>query len=98
MARRKTLWTPELVRQRIKTTQLLKRLQDHALGVEGVKMKPSQQKAAQFLISRVVGVPNEAQDLNVQGNMTYVFRNPTDRPPQMTNGHHRSHVDRSSES
>lgn len=85
------IWTPERVRQRIKTTKLLERLQDHALGVEGVKMKPSQQKAAQFLLSRVVGVPNETQDLNVNGNMICVFRDPTDRPAEM-NGYHRKPV------
>lgn len=98
MARRKTLWTPEVVRQRIKTSQLLKRLQDHALDPEEKKMSITQLKAATFLISRVVSPPTEPQDLNINGKMTYVFRNPTDRPPQMTNGHHRSHVDRSSES
>ena len=93
MARRKTLWTPELVRQRIRTTQLLKRLQDHALGVAGVKMKPSQQKAAQFLLSRVVCAPNEAQDLNVNGNVTVLMDDPTQRPEGM-NGYHRKPLER----
>lgn len=92
MARRKTLWTPEIVRQRIRTTQLLKRLQDHALDPEATKMSITQLKAATFLLSRVVCAPTEAQDLNINGNMTYVFRNPTDRPAEMTQGHHRTHV------
>lgn len=77
---------------------LLKKLQDHVVDPEKHPFGITQLKAATFLLSRVVGQPTEPQDLNVNGNMTYVFRNPTDRPPQMTNGHHRSHVDRSSES
>ena len=93
MARRKTLWTPELVRQRIRTTQLLKRLQDHALGVEGVKMKPSQQKAAQFLLSRMVGPRSDPQDLNVNGNVTVMMDDPTQRPEGM-NGYHRKPLER----
>lgn len=80
MARRKTLWTPEIVRQRIKTTQLLKRLQDHVIDPSKVKMKPTQLKAAMFLLSRVVGPPPEPQDLNVNGNLTVVFDDPTNRP------------------
>ena len=90
MARRKTLWTPDVVRERIRTTQLLKRLQDYALGVDGVKMKPTQVKAAQFLISRMVGPPREQQDLNINGNLTAVFADPTQRP----NGYNRKPVQR----
>lgn len=90
MARRKTIWTPEIVRQRIKASQLLNVLQDHVLGKGDKKRELSltQLKAATFLLSRMVAPPNEAQDLNVNGNLTCVFRDPTDRPIEM-NGYHR---------
>jgi hypothetical protein len=94
MAARKRTWTPEVVRQRIKTSMLLKRLQDHVNDPEKSTMSITQLKAATFLLSRVVPAPTEPQDLNVNGNMTYVFRNPTERPPQMTNGHHRTQPER----
>lgn len=94
MARRKTLWTPEIVRQRIQTTQLLKRVQAHALGDAAVKMKPSQLKAALFLLSRVVCQPNEGLDLNVNGALTVLMDDPTQRPPAGVNGYHRRPVDR----
>jgi len=94
MARRKTLWTPELVRQRIQTTQLLKRVQAHALGDPAVKMKPSQLKSALFLLSRVVCAPNEGLDLNVNGNLTVLMDDPTQRPAAGLNGYHRRPVDR----
>lgn len=89
MARRKTLWTPEVVRQRIKTTQLLKRVQEHVLNPDAVKMKPSQLKAALFLLSRMVGVPNESQDLNLNGNLQVLFDNPVETRPANMNGNHR---------
>lgn len=95
MARRKTLWTPEIVRQRIKTSQLLNRLHKQVFDSDAPPMTMVQLKAATFLLSRVVGTATDPQDLNINGNMTYVFRDPTHRPPQMTNGHHRSHIDRS---
>ena len=80
MARKKRLWTPEIVRQRIRTTMLLKRLQDHVVDGKKTKMAPSQVKAATFLLSRVVGIPNEPQDLNLNGNVTMVFDDPTKIP------------------
>lgn len=97
MARRKTLWTPEIVRQRIQTTQLLKRVQLHALGDATVKMKPSQLKAALFLLSRVVCAPNEGQDLNLNGNLTVLMDDPTQRPAAGLNGYHRRPVERQSD-
>jgi hypothetical protein len=92
MSARKRIWTPEVVRQRIKTSMVLKRLQDHVLDPEAKKMSVTQLKGAIFLLSRMVPTPTEAQDLNINGNLTYVFRNPTARPPEMTQGHHRTHV------
>lgn len=80
MARKKRLWTPQIVRERIRTSMLLNRLQNHVADPVKTKMKPTQLKAAMFLLSRVVGPPAEPQDLNVNGNMTYVFDDPTQRP------------------
>lgn len=52
MAARKTLWTPEIVRQRIKTSQLVNRLVDHVNGK--VKMVPSQVTAALGLLRKAL--------------------------------------------
>ena len=81
MARKKRLWTPEIVRQRIRTSMLLNRVQNHIVDPKKTPMRATQLKGALFLISRVVGVPNEPQDLHLNGNITAVFRDPTQRPP-----------------
>lgn len=52
MAARKTIWTPDIVRARIQTTQLAKRLQDHAFGK--VKMEPTQIRAAEILLKKAL--------------------------------------------
>lgn len=52
MATRKTLWTPEVVRRRIRATQLMRRLAKHALGK--VEMTQTQVKAAEILLRKVV--------------------------------------------
>jgi hypothetical protein len=92
MARKKTLWTPERVRERIRVGMLLRKLHDH---IENAKEHPfgiTQLKAATFLLSRVVGNATQPQDLNVMGNMQFVFRNPTDRPPEMFHANRRDRV------
>lgn len=80
MARKKRLWTPEIVRQRIRTSMLLNRVQNHIVDHKKTPMRASQLKGALFLLSRVVGVPNEPQDLNLNGNVTMVFDDPTKIP------------------
>ena len=52
MAARKTNWTPEIVRQRIKTGVLTKRLEDHALGV--LELSQTQIRAAEILLRKTV--------------------------------------------
>ena len=50
MAVRKQLWHPEIVRQRIKVSQLLNRLQDQALN--GTVLADGQQKAIEILLKK----------------------------------------------
>lgn len=52
MAQRKYLYHPEEVKEKIKTTQLINRLQDHALGE--IDLSPTQLRAAEILIKKVV--------------------------------------------
>ena len=50
MAVRKQLWHPEIVRQRIRVSQLLNRLQDQALN--GTVLADGQQKAIEILLKK----------------------------------------------
>jgi|SRR5579862_1011764 len=95
MARKKRLWTPEVVRERIRVGMLLRKLQDHVVDPKKHPFGITQLKAATFLLSRVVATPSEPQDLNINGNITAVFRDPTDRPAQTNgNGYHRRPIER----
>lgn len=66
MAARKTLWTPDLVRARIQTTQLVKRLQDHVHGK--VELSATQVRAAEVLLARTLPTLTQT-DLNVDGQL-----------------------------
>lgn len=50
MAARKNLSHPDKVRQRIQTSQLINRLQDHVVGK--VKMSPQQVRSAEILLRK----------------------------------------------
>jgi hypothetical protein len=52
MAKRKTAWTPDKVRQRIQVGVLVTRLKDHALGA--IEMSATQIKAAEILLRKAV--------------------------------------------
>jgi hypothetical protein len=90
----------ELVLKRIKTSQLVNRLQDHTFGTltgppteeypkgRPIQMTDSQVRSACFLIERTLAKAVLPQDLNINGNLTCIFRDPTDRPAEM-NGYHR---------
>jgi len=54
MATRKQLWHPDEVKKRIQASQLINRLQDHALCEDGGKMTDSQVRAAFGLLDKVV--------------------------------------------
>jgi hypothetical protein len=71
---------------------LLKRLHSHIEDDETNPLSITQLKAATFLLSRVVGNATQPQDLNVNGNMTVVFRNPTERPEGMFHVNRRPHL------
>lgn len=49
---RKRTWTPEIVRQRIRTSMIMRRLTDHVLG--NVKMSPSQVAAGLGLLRKTL--------------------------------------------
>lgn len=52
MAARKTMWTPEIVRQRIRTSQLIRRLQKQALGK--LELTDGQQRAIAILLRKTL--------------------------------------------
>ena len=52
MPARKRTWTPEIVRQRIRTSMILRRLTDHVLGK--VEMEPSQVTAGLGLLKKTL--------------------------------------------
>ncbi len=52
MARRKNAWHTDVVRRRIRATQLMRRLRKHVLGQ--LEMTPTQIKAAEILLRKVV--------------------------------------------
>lgn len=52
MARRKTGWNPDYIREKIQTSQLVNRLQGHAMGK--VKMEPTQVAAALGVLKKTL--------------------------------------------
>jgi hypothetical protein len=86
----------ELVLKRIQVSNLVTRLQKNALRQlknpndlnEVISMTQSEIDCAKFLIERTIAKAVLPQDLNINGNLTCVFRDPTDRPVEM-NGYHR---------
>ena len=54
MAARKQRWHPEEVRKRIQASQLINRLNSHALSENDVKMDATQIQAARILLSKVL--------------------------------------------
>jgi hypothetical protein len=58
MAARKKAWTPTRVRERIRVSMLMRRLNDHVLGK--CEMSPSQVQAATYLISQSIGKPAQS--------------------------------------
>ena len=54
MAARKQRWHPDEVRKRIQASQLINRLNSHALSENDVKMDATQIQAARILLSKVL--------------------------------------------
>lgn len=67
MAARLNPKNAESTRQKIQTTQLVKRLQGHALGE--VEMTSTQIDAAKFLINKRMPNPPEQKDLRLSGEI-----------------------------
>lgn len=70
MAARLNRMHSELVLKRIRTSQLVNRLQDAALGK--FDMTRTQVAAAVFLIERTIARAEAPKDLNLTGNITVV--------------------------
>lgn len=69
MAARKKAWTPTRVRERIRCSMLLRRLNDHVLGK--VDMSPTQVTSAMYLISQSIGKP--AQFIEHGGSIGHTY-------------------------
>lgn len=54
----------ERVRQRIRVSQLVTRLQNHALGRNKVEMTSTQIDAAKFIVNKAMGNPPELKELS----------------------------------
>lgn len=83
--RPKGIWTPEIVKQRIRATKLMQRLQNHAFGtlknsVNGeevpAEMTDSQIKAAVFLLERLVPRAEAKKEVGLSGSLTTVVQWP----------------------
>lgn len=79
MATRKQLWHPDSVRQKIRASQLVNRLEKHAHGE--VDMTATQVTAALGLLDRCVPKLT-ATDLKLSGEVA--VRDTVDRPPRET--------------
>lgn len=67
MAARKDGLHSERVRARIRLSQLVTRLQNNALGRNGVVMNQQQIDSAKFLIGKALGNPPERKELSGPG-------------------------------
>lgn len=62
----------DMVRAKIQTTQLIKRLQDEALG--RLELTIGQRESAKFLVNKSLGNPPEQTDVNVDGQITVIVK------------------------
>lgn len=100
MAARLNKLDTERVLERIRLSQLVNLLQNNAMGTlkaaktgEPYELSKSRYQSACFLIERKLARAVAAQDLNVNGNMTVLFDDPTQRPAGL-NGYHRKPAER----
>jgi hypothetical protein len=61
-----------MVRAKIQTTQLIKRLQDEALGKLDLTL--GQRESAKFLVNKSLGNPPEQTDVTVDGQITVIVK------------------------
>lgn len=69
-----------MVRQKIQTTQLIKRLQDEALGT--LELTDGQRESAKFLVNKSLANPPEDKNLNLSGDLTVSWPLPKNRLDQ----------------
>ncbi len=78
MAARKTKWTPQIVRDRIRTSMLIQRLEKQALNEDEVEMNALQQDAAKFLVSLVVAKAEAPRQLDVNLRLSDLIKQSID--------------------
>lgn len=100
MAARLNKLHTEQVLARIKLSQLVNLLQNNAMGTlkaaktgEPYELSKGRIHSATFLVDRLLARAVAPQDLNVNGNMTVIFDDPTRRPADSVNGYHRKPLD-----
>jgi hypothetical protein len=59
----------ELVLRRIKTSQLVNRLQDNAMGKIQPQLSKSQVDSATFLVERLIAKASAPKDINLTGSL-----------------------------
>lgn len=69
MAARKNAWHPDIVRRRIRATQLMRRLRKHALGK--CEMSATQLKAAEILLRKVVPDVKQVEHTGTVNHVNY---------------------------
>lgn len=74
MAARKRTWTPQIVRDRIRTSMLIQRLEKQALAEDDVEMNALQQDAAKFLVSLVVAKAEAPREYNVNLTLSELIK------------------------
>jgi hypothetical protein len=80
MAARKTNFDPAYIREKIRTTQLVKRLEDFAFG--SVKMEPAQVTAALGVLKKTL--PDLAAQTDKDGNTPKTLIEVVQRAPNRT--------------
>jgi hypothetical protein len=81
-------WTPEKVRDRIRIGLIMSRLEKQALAELDPKAKkgadsamtPAQMQAAIALMHKCLPNAEAPRDINLNGNITVIDRDPTQRP------------------
>jgi len=67
----------DMVRAKIRTSQLINRLQDEALGK--IELSDGERESAKFLINKSLANPPEQKDVNLNAQVTVEIVDPTRR-------------------
>lgn len=62
----------EMVRAKIRTSQLINRLQDEALGK--IELSDGERESAKFLINKSLANPPEQKDVNLNGQLNVTIK------------------------